>query len=217
MQHHGLPAELAGLVDALLSQTESPSACWMCWAVMPKARALEGTDNAFNALEATQQAFVASANSSAALNHAIDVGDSLPDSQGAFSLRLLSLPRAVVDQIRAGRSTPAERQDAVANSESKDADDGIAQLPARSSLDLRGKDPRESLSPITATGLIQHGLLPDAGPADGTALRRDALKKTIRDALRGENNPTYRCSANLWRAWACMPPAPRCQRASAHA
>ena len=187
------PAELAGLVDALLSQTErAPFGLLdVLGKVMPKARALEGTDNAFNALEATQQAFVASANSSAALNHAIDVGDSLPDSQGAFSLRLLSLPRAVVDQIRAGRSTPAERQDAVANSESNDADDGIAQLPARSSLDLRGKDPRESLSLITGNGALYESMACFRMLAQLMELpfRRDALEKTIRDALRRGKQP----------------------------
>ena len=192
------PAELAGLVDALLSQSErAPFGLLdVLGKVMPKARALEGTDDAFNALEETQQAFVASANSSAALNHALDTGTSLPRSQGAFALRLLSLPRAVVDQIRAGRSrasnntTTSETPEAVGNTASNEAD-VIAKLPARSSLDLKGKDPLESLNLITGTGALHESMACFRMLAQlmGLPFRRDALEKTIRDALRRGKQP----------------------------
>ena len=74
------PSELAGLIDALLNQSErAPFGLLDVLAkVLPKARALEGTDDAFNALEDTQQAFISSANSSAALNHSLDVGAACP-------------------------------------------------------------------------------------------------------------------------------------------
>ena len=192
--------------------------------MLPKTRALEGTDDTFNVLEATQQAFVASANSGAALNQALDVGESLPLSQGIFSLRLLSLPKSVVDQIRMGQITvsntlpTSEMPDTVGNAVSNEAD-GIAQLPGRSSLDLRGKNPQESLTLIKGTGALHESMdcFRMLAQLMGLPFRRDALEKTIRDALRKASNPTCRCSANWWRVWACTPPAPRCRQASAPA
>ena len=139
---------------------------------------------------------MASANSSAALNHALDIGTSLPRSQGAFALRLLSLPRAVVDQIRAGRSrasnstTTSETHDAVGNTASNEAD-GLAKLPDRSSLDLKGKNPLESLNLIKGTGALHESMACFRMLAQlmGLPFRRDALEKTIRDALRRGKQP----------------------------
>ena len=98
------PAELASLINTLLNQSErAPFGLLdVLSPLMPTAQALEATADAVQSLNEAQQAFVASANSSAALNSELETADGLPRSEGTFALRLLSLPRAVVDQIRAG-------------------------------------------------------------------------------------------------------------------
>ena len=101
------PAELASLINTLLNQSErAPFGLLDVLAkVMPTARALEATADAVRSISEAEQAFVGSANSSATLNTELEAADGLPSSEGTFALRLLSLPRAVVDQIRAGQNT----------------------------------------------------------------------------------------------------------------
>ena len=87
----------------------------------------------------------------------------------------------MVDQIRAGRiqpTPPSPTQDAAVK------DNEGAQLD-RSSLDLRGKDPRASVTPITGRAFARkHGFFRMLAQLMGLPFRRDALEKTIRDALR---------------------------------
>ena len=46
----------------------------------------------------------------------------------------------------------------------------------------------------------------------GLPFRRDALEKTIRDALRGGKQPNLPMLGQLVQAWDFMPPAPRCRQ-----
>ena len=189
------PAEMAALVNALLSQSERAPLGLLdvLGAVMPKASVLEGTNDAFNALDDTRQAFVASANSNAALNLALDSDSSLPNCQGIFTLRLLSLPRTAVDQIQAGRTATNTPKIPISNEQVAAPDDAGSSVlpPIRSSLNLRGDNPRESLTLITGSGPLHESMACFRMLAQlmGLPFRRDALEKTIRDALRRNRQP----------------------------
>ena len=188
------PAEVASLINTLLNQSErAPFGLLdVLSKVMPTAQALEATADAVQSLNETQQAFVASANSSAALNSGLETADGLPRSEGTFALRLLSLPRAVVDQIRAGKNASETSQTHIKEQDEPaiEAND-ISQLAGRSSLNLTNKDPRTTLTLITGNGALQESLACFRMLAEvmGLPFRRDALEKTIRDALRRGKQP----------------------------
>ena len=219
------PAELASLINSLLNQSErTPFGLLdVLGKVMPAARALEGTDDALQSLDESQQAFVASGNSNAGLNTELEAEDVLPSNEGTFALRLLSLPRAVVDQIRAGQNATETNQSmrrpgqSRRRGQSRRGGGGMAQLPGRSSLNLAGKDPRSSLTLITGTGALQESLACFRMLAEvmGLPFRRDALEKPSAMLCAEANSPTSPCSASWLLAWACMPQAPRCQRVCA--
>ena len=187
------PAELAKLVETLVNQSErSPYGLLdVLRHVLPKARALAGSNDALNSLDPDDQLFVGSANTTAGLNSSLDPQNELPISQGQFNLRLLTLPRPIVDQILAGRSddNPSEPED----TSSKDTEDNpLAQLQARSSLDLSGKDPRDSVALIRAEGPLRESMACFRMLAQimGLPFRRDALEKTIRESLRRGKQPS---------------------------
>ena len=71
-------------------------------------------------------------------------------------------------------------------------EDILSQFPVRSSLDLDGKDPRKSLSLITATGSMEESMacFKMLTQLMGLPFRRDAIEKTMRDALRRGKQPT---------------------------
>ena len=146
----------------------------------------EGKEDFIILLDETKQVFIASANSSAELNTELPIGKSLPSSKGPFSLRLLSLPKPIVEQIRSGREevnnniSPNQiNEDLVDNN-----DDKSIQFPARSILNLRGEDPQKTLQVITGIGALEESLACFRMLSElmGLPFRRDALEKTIRDA-----------------------------------
>ena len=77
------PAEVASLINTLLNQSErAPFGLLdVLSKVMPTAQALEATADAVQSPNETQQAFVASANSSAALNSELESADGLPKAK----------------------------------------------------------------------------------------------------------------------------------------
>ena len=161
---------------------------------MPAAQVQEGREDLLNPLDETKHFFIASANSSAEINTELQIEEGLPSSKGPFSLRLLSLPQSIVEQIRSGRETAniSISPERMTRDLDDDNDDLRAQLPARSSLDLRWEDPRKTLKLITGIGALEESLACFRMLSElmGLPFRRDALEKTIRDALRRGKHPT---------------------------
>ena len=190
------PSELASLLNSLLHKTErAPFGLLdVLSKVMPVAKTFEGTEEAFQKLETNKQAFISSSNSSAELNSALEQDDSLPSSNGIFGLRLLSLPREVVNQIMAGKNAVISGNNDSNGEQDYNStpEDILSQFPVRSSLDLDGKDPRKSLSLITATGSMEESMacFKMLTQLMGLPFRRDAIEKTMRDALRRGKQPT---------------------------
>ena len=187
------PAELASLLQTLLDQSErSPYGILdVLREVLPLASALDGSSDAVADMEGDRQMFVASANTAAPLNSCIEPSDALPISQGRFNLRLLTLPRLMVERIVAGRDQPQADQDNNMPSETCEPPPAV-QLHSRSSLDLTGKDPRDSVALINAEGPLRESMACFRMLAQimGLPFRRDSLEKTIRETLGRGKEPS---------------------------
>ena len=187
------PAELASLLQTLLDQSErSPYGILdVLREVLPQASSLAGSSDAALNIDADRQMFVASANTAAPLNSCVEPSDALPMSQGRFNLRLLTLPRLIVEQIVAGKDQPQADQDNTTPSETVEYSPA-AQLYSRSSLDLTGKDPRDSVALISAEGPLRESMACFRMLAQimGLPFRRDYLEKTIRETLGRGKEPS---------------------------
>ena len=187
------PAEITFLLEFLLDQSErSPYGILdVLRHALPLAHALPGSAKAITEVDTDRQIFIASANTTASLNSSLKQSDELPMSRGRFELRLLTLPRLVVDQIVAGKDQmqPSNASDTsdpvVSNTES-------AQLHGRSGLDLSGRDPKDEVALISAEGPLRESMacLRMVAQIMGLPFRRDSLEKTIRETLRRGKTPS---------------------------
>ncbi len=187
------PAELASLLQTLLRQSErSPYGILdVLQHALPQARALSGSADAVSEIDVDQQIFVASANTTSILNSCFKQSDDLLISKGRFDFRLLTLPRLIVEQIVAGKDQlqPADAKD---TSSASVENTPPSQLPGRSSLDLTGKDPRDSVSLVSGEGPLMESMACFRMLAQimGLPFRRDFLEKTIRETLRRGKVPS---------------------------
>ena len=194
------PAELASLLQNLLSQSErSPYGILdVLRQALPQAQSFIGSAEALSEIDADQQIFVASANTTASLNSNFEKADELPASQGLFGLRLLTLPQITVDKITAGKdqAKPGAESETVAVA----AENSVpAQLHGRSSLDLTGQDPRDCIDLISAEGPLGESLACFRMLAQvmGLPYRRDSMEKKIRETLRRGKQPSMALMGQL--------------------
>ena len=187
------PAELASLLQILLNQSErSPYGILdVLRHAMPQAMTLSGSLDTVSETSDDRQIFVGSANTSAKLNSCVELADELPISNGRFDLRLITLPGLLVKQIVAGKDQQPP-SDVIDTSGATVEDIPIIQLHGRSSLDLTGKDPRNSVVLISAEGPFREAMacLQMLAQIMGLPFRRDSLEKTIREALRRGKEPS---------------------------
>ena len=187
------PAELASLLQILLNQSErSPYGILdVLRHAMPQAMTLSGSLDTVSETSDDRQIFVGSANTSAKLNSCVELADELPISNGRFDLRLITLPRLLVKQIVAGKDQQPP-SDVIDTSAATVEDIPIIQLHGRSSLDLTGKDPRNSVVLISAEGPFREAMacLQMLAQIMGLPFRRDSLEKTIRETLGRGKEPS---------------------------
>lgn len=184
------PAELANLLIALLNQSErSPYGLLDVLAkIVPMAGVISGTNEALKLLPDEQLAFVGSGNTKLALNSLVDPDTHLDSSRGSFPLRLLTLPKAVVNQLKAGK---APEQQLIEEGQQSAKEQISPAVTPRSSLELSGEDPYESVTFVSGSGPIDETLACFRMLAQYMELpfRRDSIEKTIRDALRRGKQP----------------------------
>ena len=188
------PAELAALLESLLNQTERNPypVSDVLGKIMPIARAMTGSPEALSQLDEGQKAFISSSNTSLPLNTELEpqeASEARPNEQATFALRLITIPALVVKQLKEGFA-PQVKTSAEASVVQQHSDKPSLEL-SRSSLNLNGTDPRKSLDLIRATGSLHETLACFRMLAQimGLPYRRDALEKTIRDALRRGKEP----------------------------
>lgn len=188
------PAELAALLESLLNQSERIpySVSDVLGKIMPIARTITGSPEALSQLNDEEQAFMSSSNANLALNTEVgpqEISATYTNEQATFALRLIAIPKLVVAQIKAG-STPQAltAKEDVEQQQPHQSSLGLS----RSSLNLNGTDPRKNLELIRADGSLHETLACYRMLAQimGLPFRRDALEKTIRDALRRGKEPS---------------------------
>ena len=187
------PAELAAFLETLLHQSERTAffVSDVLGKVIPLAKTLIASNETVNQLGNQDMAFVGSGNSSWKLNEELkqeQLSAIHANKEASFALRLITLPKSVVDELKAGHS-PQERNDLPA-AETKQTTEQLTAI-SRSGLNLNGEDPRNKIELIQASGVLHETLACFRMLAQimGLPFRRDALEKTIRDALRRGKHP----------------------------
>ena len=187
------PAELASFLKALLQRSERTAflVSDVLGQVIPHAKTLTASDAAVNQLDQDHLAFIGSENGNFRLNQELQreqFSAIRANEEASFALRLISLPKSIVDQLKAGQS-PQERND-LATVETKQTTEEQPST-SRSSLNLNGEDPRSKIELIRASGVLHESLACFRMLAQimGLPFRRDSLEKTIRDALRRGKQP----------------------------
>ena len=188
------PAELASFLKALLHQSECTAflVTDVLGKVISEAKTLIASDEVVNQLDEKHLAFIGSENGNLKLNQEVQreqFSGVRANKEASFALRLITLPKSVVDQLKAGHS-PQEKNDL----ETTETKQTTEKQPARSrsSLNLDGENPRNSIELIRANGVLDESLACFRMLAQimGLPFRRDALEKTIRDALRRGKQPS---------------------------
>ena len=102
---------------------------------------------------------------------------------------MITLPKSVVNQLKAGNST--QKKNDIPAAEIKQTTE---EQPAtsRSRLNLNGDNPRERIELVSASGVLHETLACFRMLAQimGLPFKRDALEKTIREALRRGKQPS---------------------------
>ena len=204
-----LPAETAALAAALIEQSsrtdlELPS---VLGAAVRSVTALPPEPAARARAQSEQRrVFVASANAvELPLASELVAETPLPRLRGPLPLRLLSLPQTLVTEVLQGLPSAAGSAVTAADAPVAASAAVVKAVPnhlQRSSLDLGGES---SGPPATRLALVR-----GEGPLDGTVacfqmlakvmalpFRRDAIERTLRDALRRGHTPSLQLCGQL--------------------
>ena len=192
------PAEVAKLLDSIIQKSER-STCGLL-DVLSKAMKVVKTQIPVDRLESTSKnelAFAASVHSGNSLNTEIESIEDINNSPNPFDPRVLLVPQSIIKEIQGGSSDSndlAEKQ-VKTNSE----DHGALSLPSRTSLELDGKDPRDTLKIVYGKGELNESLasLEMLAKIMGIPFRRDSLEKSIRDSLQRGQKPSAVLLAEL--------------------
>ena len=188
------PAELAFLLKALLQQSERSTffVSDVLGKIMPLAKTLIASNATVNQLSKQDLTFIGSGNGSLKLNQEVQIEQFSAlraNKEASFALRLITLPKSVVDQLKAGHSEQ-ERNNLTADETTQTKQE--QRVTSRSSLNLNGEDPRSGIELVRGSGVLHETLACFRMLAQLMDLpfRRDALEKTIRDALRRGQQPS---------------------------
>ena len=187
------PSELIKLVEVLIEQSERlPFGILdILQKVASHAKAFHLTNESLNAVSEQDQVFVASANTKLELNTVLEKYQVLPQQNGQFNLRAISLPNSIVSSIRAGYNQTTVDDD-IKNSIEEKEEVPEATLPTRTSLALDGKDPKNSIQLIKAIGALEESLACFQMLSEIMEMpyRRDALERSIKDVIKRGKQPS---------------------------
>ena len=188
------PAELASFIEHLLHQSERNTffVSDVLSKVIPHAKTLIASNETANQLEEQHLAFIGSANGRFKLNQELQrehFSEARANKEASFAVRLITLPKSIVDQLKAGHS-PRKQKDPIAVEATQTTH--IQPSSSRSSLNLIGEDPCNSIELIRANGVLNETLacLRMLAQIMGLPFKRDALEKPIRDAIRRGKEPS---------------------------
>ena len=189
------PAEITKLLESILGQSEKSSfgILDILSQIMPLARVNKADEISISNLKDNELAFIASSNTELALNSELKKNQKLPSSNGTFDLRMIILPNNVVNSIKNGKPDSEVKR---ISPKPKKQEDIIQQefssFPSKTNLNLDGTNPQENIT-------LQRGSEPFSevlacfrmlAQTMDLPFRRDAIEKTIHNALRNGREPS---------------------------
>ena len=133
---NSFPSELARLIEELINNSESSTYALrdILIKALPITKSIEPTPKSIEEIEEDNLAYISSDNTDAKINSLLNPKQGLPTQRGPFDLRILSMPRAVVEQIKVdiSKNEPVPQT----NPQNNPLDDSF---PSRTTLELDGK------------------------------------------------------------------------------
>jgi subfamily B ATP-binding cassette protein HlyB/CyaB len=184
------PAELVALLTQILKRCERPGAGILdvLEPATQQARLVAATEITLHDLDPEEQLFLASANCEGAIGDQLDEESGLPTPSGPLPLRLISLPTRLTAAVRQLDQQLANQTD----SDQPGGERAQASELQPSSLALGRSSFKDKLQLVRGSGPLEETLACFQMLAQVMALpfRRDAIEKTIRDALRRGQKPS---------------------------
>ncbi len=182
------PAEIASLLSEIIQESQdSPFEISDIFKkVLPRFEAVDIRDLPSSTFSEENLIYVASSNTNLNINKTIQDSTQIPKATGIFDLRLLKVSKELIEQINLGpnpKSTPILKP-------AHNVEDST--FPSRTVLDLKGGNIKDSFNLIQANGVLEESLACFQMLAElmELPLRRDALEKSIREALRRGIQPS---------------------------
>ena len=187
------PAELASILEKISQTTEGNpyevkdilGKCMQYASVMQSEQIIDIPENT--------QIYVSSANSSKEVGSVFSKDDELK-AQGPLPVRLICLPKQLINELRQGKDNNATSNEVSGDMPIPDQTSSTATLAAihPTSLDLGRKTLKNRVVLIRGEGALEECLASFKMMARALNLpfRRDAVEKTIRDAIRRGQQPT---------------------------
>ena len=176
------PSELANLLEELIENSERStySLREILDDIVPLAKSIEPIPKTLENLDEDTIAYIASNNTDAQLNSIVTPHTEIPEQHGTFDLRILGIPRDIVQKINTGN------QEIKQGSKTYSHENPINEsFPSRTTLELDGNDPRDLITLITGNGVLEESIacLRMICEIMGLPFRRDSIEKSIREVL----------------------------------
>ena len=154
-------------------------------------------DGVVETLQKKRDVWIASANSSKKLGHAINANESLPRTEGPLSLRLISLPENMIAEVNG--SLENEKNKELSNINEDDLNIQPAEIPLKSNLDFGQIRPERNLELVEGNGTVEEILACFQMLSNLLKLpfRRDSVEKIVRDSLRRGQTPNIQLIGQL--------------------
>ena len=149
--------------------------------VLPRITSIRPINDDLRKAGENLSVYIASANSDATVNSAIDINEDLPSNKGPFDLRILGIPHDLVKQINQG---PGEKNKVETNTDLI-IDTNNDNFPQKTSLELEGNDPRDQVDLISGKGNLEESIacLKMICQILDIPFRRDSAEKIIRGVI----------------------------------
>ena len=189
------PAELIPIVEILLKRSEQASTeLPEAFREAIKAARLEKTGDNNQGTESSREYFTASANTDLKIGTALNNNLKVRESKGPFPSRIISLPTRFIEDLTEAKER-GESQDDFKHISSSDLQNQSSQAGINvepTGLTLGQDRLRDRISLIQTSGELEETLACFAMLAQAMKLpyRRDAIEKTVRDALRRGKKPS---------------------------
>ena len=176
------PGELAKLLDELINSSERSTHGLrdILNKVSPLAKSIEPISDFIKKADTNMLFYIASNNTDVKINTLLASGQGMPNKRGPFNLRILGIPRDIVQQIKIGLSKNSHETRGLSNKDIINES-----FPSRTTLELDAKSPKDTINLITANGIFEESTacLKMICEIMNLPFRRDSIEKSIREVI----------------------------------